>query len=320
MHRAGYYTPKPFGEMEREERRVATAELLLAGREIDEIGCRVLASPAERTGAAGGGGAIRVPVVLDVDARSLLASRNWQATRVEAMSYAFDEAGGIAASWGRDFFLVPNMVARAARAGSLVFYGELELPPGELRAALAGAQRRRRPGDPASPRLRVPGFDAGEPVLLEPIFADLMPEGADPETVESDRRILLRDVTSGTGYPFIFGQRRFLPALAPAVVRGTETMVIGRGLWREPPSGLRALVMDENGFPVPGGVAVRFLGLDEPATDSTGSMRQLALGFQPTGLPAGEYELRLVFQAPDGGTVSSPPAAFRVVEAATEVR
>jgi VWFA-related protein len=312
FHRAGYFAPKPFGEMDQEERRMATAELLLAGREVDEIGCRVLVSPAEVL--AGGG--MRVPVVLDVDAVSLLAARNWQATRVQALAYAFDEAGRVAGSWGRDFFLTPGVVMKASEAGGLVFYGELELPPGsyEVRSLLRSVEDGRvtlRSSD-----LRIPGR-GGEGTILEPIFAEITKEG----TEESANRIMIRDASSGAGYPFVLGERRFLPALAPTVVRGTETAVVGRGLWPTPPAGLRALVFDANGFPVPGGIAVRLLGVTPGGEGPDGAgVGQVALGLEPTGLPPGDYQLRLVTRGADGSTRSSPPASFRVVESSSEVR
>lgn len=305
FHRAGYFTPKPFGEMDREERRVATAELILAGREIDEIGCRVLVSPSEVLA----GDRMRVPVVLDVDALSLLATRNWQTTRVQALAYAFDAAGRVAGSWGRDFVLVPNVVMRATEAGGLVFYGELDLPAGEyeVRSLVRNVDDGRV--SLRNSTLRVPG-GAGGSTLLQPIFVELVKEGEEA----SSNRIMIRDVSSGSEYPFVFGERRFLPALAPAFVRGTEATLIGRGIWSEPPGGLRALVFDSNGFPVPGGVTVRLLGT---APEEAGEVRQLAFGFRPTALPPGDYELRLVAQAPDGSTLSSPPAAFRVTEPTT---
>ncbi len=314
VHRAGYFAPQPFAEMDREERRVATAELLLAGREIDDIGYRVLAAPAGR--AEGGG--VRVPVVMEVDAPGLLASRAWQATRVEAMSYAFGDDGEIAGSWGRDFFMVPDVVAKASRAGSVVFYGELVVPPGhyELRSLVRNVEDGRVALQVAA--LRVPEIGSGEPVLMEPMFAELVKEGDE----ESGRRILIRDVSSGAPYPFVFGEHRFLPALVPSVVRGTETTVIGRGVWSQAPPGLRALVFDANGFPVPGGVAVRFLGHDAPEAEGASAtrVRQLALGLRATALPAGDYELRLVFEGPDGAAVSSPAASFRVVDSASKLR
>lgn len=314
IHRAGYFAPKPFGEMDREERRAATAELVLAGREIDEIGCRVLAAPAEEVG----GGGVRVPVMMEIDAPGLLAARAWQATRVEAMAYAFGADGEIAGSWGRDFFMAPDVVAKAARAGSVVFYGDLVLAPGryELRSLVRNVEDGRAALRVTA--LHVPEIGSGEAVLMEPIFADLLREGEE----ETGQRILIRDVSSGAPYPFVFGEHRFLPAIAPSVVRGTETMVVGRGVWSEPPSGLRALVFDANGFPAPGGIAARLLGQDglEEEGDAGPRVRQLALGLRATGLPAGDYELRLVFQGPDGLTVSSPPAAFRVIDATSELR
>lgn len=307
FHRAGYFVPKPFAELSREERRVLTAELVLAGREIEEIGCRVLVSPAEVAA-----GRARVPVVLDVDSLSLLATRNWQATRVEALAYAFDEAGDVEGTWGASFYITPNVVRRAERAGSVVLYGELDLAPGEyqVRSLVRNVDDGRV--TLRNTPVRVPDAAAGAPTLLEPIFADVV----DPDAEESGTRILVRDVGEGEGYPFTFGDKRFLPRVGPALAQGAEMTLISRGLWSERPEGLRVLVFDRNGFPAPG-TTVRFLGLDE---QSSGAVRQLALAFRPSGLPPGDYQLRLVFKDPAGATVSSPPAPFRVVEPALSVR
>ena len=307
FHRAGYFVPKPFAELSTEERRTLTAELVLAGQEIEEIGCRVLVSPAELTE-----GRARVPVVLDVDSLSLLAARNWQATRVEALAYAFDEAGDVAGTWGASFFITPNVVRRAERAGSMVFYGELDLAPGEyqVRSLVRNVEDGRV--TLRNTRVRVPGAGEGAPTLLEPIFADVV----DPDAEESGTRILVRDVGEGEGYPFTFGDKHFLPRVGPALVPGAETTLISRGLWSEPPEGLRVLVFDASGFPAPG-ASVRFLGLDEA---SGGAVRQLALAFRPSGLRPGDYQLRLVYRDAAGGTVSSPPAPFRVVDPALSAR
>lgn len=300
FHRAGYFVPKPFSELTPEERRVLTAELVLAGREIEEIGCRVLVSPADLDGDVA-----RVPVLLDVESLSLLAARNWQATRVEALAYAFDDAGEVAASWGASFFIVPDMVKRAERAGSLVFYGELELPPGryDVRTLVRNVDDGRV--TLRTRRLRVPDVSAPGPTLFEPIFADV----ADREGEEGATPILVRDVAGGEGYPFTFRSERFLPRVGPSLEPGAEILVLGRGLWDEDPEGLRALVFDEDGFPAPG-VAVRLLGVGDA---SDGAVRQLALGFRPADLSPGSYELRLVASDASGERVTSPPAPFRVV-------
>ena len=307
FHRAGYFVPKPFAELSAEERRSLTAELVLAGREVEEIGCRVLVSPAEVAG-----GRARVPVVLDVDSLSLLAARNWQATRVEALAYAFDEAGEVGGTWGASFFITPNVVRRAEKAGSVVFYGELDLAPGEyqVRALVRNIEDGRV--TLRNTTVEVPEPGEGAPTLLEPIFADVV----DPDAEESGTRILVRDVGQGDGYPFTFGDKRFLPRVGPALVAGAETTLISRGLWDEAPEGLRVLVFDADGFPAPG-ASVRFLGADEP---SGGAVRQLALAFRPSGLPPGDYQLRLVYRDAAGSTVSSPPAPFRVVDPAFSAR
>jgi len=301
FHRAGYFTPEPFGEMGREERRAATAELVLSGQAVDDIASRELISPE----AALSDDRMRVSVLFDVDARSLLESRNWQATRVEVLAYAFHDSGRVAASWGREFFLTPDVVVKVTRAGSLLFQGDLEVAPGnyEVRSVVRNVDDGRVALH--TYRLRVPDLSGGAVTLLAPIFADLV----DKDEEGTARRLLIRDVTHGTDYPFSFGERRFLPALAPAVAPGVESMLIGRGIWEQPPDRLRVVVFDANGFPVPGGVSVRLLG---SAGDQDQAIHQLAFGVRPTGLPPGDYELRLLSQGPDGATVSSPPAGFRV--------
>lgn len=310
FHRAGYFVPRPFGELSPDERRALTTELVLAGREIEEIGCRVLVSPARL-----GADRARVPVVLDVDALSLLAGRNWQSTRVEALAYAFDTAGEIEGTWGASFFVVPEMVKRAERAGSLVFYGELELPPGEydVRTLVRNVDDGRV--TLRNRRLRVPDASAlpeGEPSLLEPIFA----KGVDRDGEDDATPILVRDVAGGEEYPFTFRDERFLPRVGPALVPGAEILVVGRGLWNEVPQGLRALVFDGDGFPVPG-VAVRLLGVDDASDEP---VRQLALSFRAADLAPGDYELRLVVRGASGETVTSPPAPFRVVDSSFAAR
>ena len=68
VHRPGYFAPKPFSEQTAAERRMATAGMIMGGRQGGAIDSSVLAAPFPAAGER-----FYVPVLIEIDGSSLLA-------------------------------------------------------------------------------------------------------------------------------------------------------------------------------------------------------------------------------------------------------
>ncbi|MFL6289324.1 MAG: VWA domain-containing protein, partial [Thermoanaerobaculia bacterium] len=129
VHRSGYYAPRPFGQQSPTEKLLQNARSLMGEGEaaggIGRIATSVLAAPFPT-----GGPEAYVPVVIEVDGRSLKAGTQGWTVPVEIYAYAFDAKGQ-----ARDFFsqtvgLELLKVGAALEQSGLKFFGHLDLPPG----------------------------------------------------------------------------------------------------------------------------------------------------------------------------------------------
>lgn len=131
-HRAGYYVPRPFGELTPAERRSEALELLVSGDDRDGIGIEAVAFP----GPAPEGG-WRVPVLLRMAPAGLLAGEPGGEVGAEIFAYAFRPDGAVA-----DFFsyrvVYEDEASRDTLAETgLAFRGDLTLSaPGHYRVRL----------------------------------------------------------------------------------------------------------------------------------------------------------------------------------------
>lgn len=295
FYRAGYFVPRPYAELTEAERRTSSAELVLSGRELDELGAGVFAGPTEL--ASG-----RVPVLVQVDRAALLAGAAERPAGAEIHAYALDGAGRVV-----DFVSQRVMVApERLEPNGLKFLGELELPPGSydlrvlarsLRSGLASLHR---------VPVEVPAPGRG-PALVPPLFI----QGS------SERWLLVRQAGGteevaggGDAYPFLLKGQRFLPAVRGDVAAGEEAqlLLMGFGL-TEDHMVLESRVLDRSGEALEGG-SLSFLARmsgDGERPD------QLVLAFSPEGLAPGDYTLELTLGDPAAGHIGTLEAPVRVV-------
>jgi VWFA-related protein len=297
-HRAGYYSPKPYGQLNPLEKLFEASSRLMGGEESGAVPGAVLAAPFRAEGGAEGGKAY-VSVLIEANGPALLgglAGGQAPATLpVEVYVYALDAAGAI------QDFLYQSLGLDLAKAdpglkqAGLKFFGHLDLPAGEysirtlVRNGATGAFSLR-----ALP-LTVPAFGKG-PALLPPLF---------PEA--GNRWMIVREAQRGpqVAYPFMARQQPFVPASRPALAAGAEVplALIGYDLGAgDLKVDARILAADgkEAGS---GGVRV----LQREAATAEGPDRLLA-AFRPPRLPPGEYTLRVTLTGAAGpaGASSAP--------------
>src|SRR4029077_19966321 len=115
VHRPGYYPPKAYAAEEPIGKLLSAANQVMSGEESDAIATAVLAAPFKAAGEKA-----NVPVLIDIDGRSLLAGPQPATLPVEVYAYALDEGGAV-----HDFF-TQTVGLDLARTGSAVRQSGLE--------------------------------------------------------------------------------------------------------------------------------------------------------------------------------------------------
>jgi VWFA-related protein len=284
-YRAGYYSPKPYGQLNPLEKLFEASSRLMGGEAAGAIPGAVMAAPFRAEGDKA-----YVPVLIEADGAALLGAQPPATLPVEVYAYALDASGAIQdflyQSLGLDLAKAPP----GLRQAGLKFVGHLDLPPGEyslrtlVRNGVSGAFSLR-----VLP-LTVPAFGKG-PALLPPLFPDLA----------ASRWMVVREAARGPqpDYPFMARQQPYVPASRPALAGGAEVplALVGYDLGAgDLTVGARVLTADgkEVGS---GGVRV----LQREAASAGGPDRLLA-AFRPPALPPGEYTLSVTLTGAAGAS------------------
>jgi VWFA-related protein len=293
-HRAGWYAPRPYAQLNPMEKLFEASSKLMGGAESGSIPTAVLAAPFRSGGA---GDRAYVPVLIEVDGPALLVAKPAGVLPVEVYVYALGADGAIQDFLFQTLGIDLAKTEPALRQSGLKFFGHLDLPAGEysvrtlIRNGATGTYSLR-----VAP-LTVPVFGAqAPPMLLPPLF----PEAA-------NRWLIIREAQRGAqvAYPFMARRQPFIPASRPALVAGQEVPValVGYNLGAgELKAEARVLTADgkEAGT---GEVRV----LEREAGGAAGPDR-LAASFKPPKLAPGEYVLHVTLTGAAGpaGTSSAP--------------
>ncbi len=286
-HRMGYYTPRPFDDLHPMEKRLLASDLIAAAAERDDLAIDLLAAPFRAADDLA-----YVPVIVEIGGDGLLAGHEPARMPVEIYAYVTDEKSEM-----RDFFsrvVTLDLSGREDAFGNtgLKYYGHLELGPGSyllrvlVRNGLTGAT------GVETAEIRVPAFDAGEPLLLPPFFHE-----------EAGSWFLVREQPADryaktTVYPFTVNGEPYVPS-AVALVRagadgaGAEICLVGYNLGRGDLA-LEASLIDARGDPVDGGS----LRLRERTVTGIPGLDKLVAAFDPADLPAGDYTLTVAVTDP----------------------
>ncbi|MEO8502307.1 MAG: VWA domain-containing protein [Acidobacteriota bacterium] len=297
-YRQGYYAPKPFAQLSGLERRLRAADLVMGGDSGGDIPTAVLAVPFQL-----GGAKAFVPVVVEIDGKTLLAGVTGDVATIEVYAYAIDKSGGVAGFQALSLGLDLKKMRPAIEGSGIKFVGHVDVPPGEytLRTVIRNGQTGAH--SVSSQRLSVPAAEGGGPSVSQPIFIET-----------PGKWVLLREpVKEGAApppYPFLGKDQDqpFIPAAAVRVSAESETpvCVMARNLG-DAALAAQTEMTDAQGNSVSGGR----LKITQRVKSTNGADRLLGV-FQVQGLAAGRYTLRLLLKVGDA-TVESLPIAVEVV-------
>lgn len=308
-HRSGYFTPRSGTLRDAETWQAEAAEILLTGDERDEIGVAAMAAPVRLrpTGA-------RVPVLVELEGSGLLQGGTIAPRRIELYVYAFSPGGTVEGARSRRVVLDPSRMT--SLTGGYKMIEELDLPPGEhqIRVLVRNVDT----GEVALrvTEVKIPWPGARDAQLLPPVFVQeseepwvLVTEKPDEESgVQGEAEPAAeRGVRRTKRFPFMFQERRFLPAVAPVVRRGGSRplLIMGFGL-PQGGQGVQVRILDATGQPVQG--AEFALAGRQPGR--AGAPDVVALDLRPGTLPPGTYSVEASVAGVPGW---SPASRFRVV-------
>ena len=280
VHRPGYYAPRRWSDRPAAERRLETAQLLVAGEPGGSLAAGVVATPFRTAGERA-----HVPVVVRGRRRQRPGGGGRRQGGAELLRLRLRRARRPARLRGPERRLRPRSGARQARAGSLKFAGDLLLPPGRymLRALVQVATSGRHWLGVVP--LQIDGPEGG-PHVSPPLFPEPMTAGIVTRSSASAEK------TKGLPFPFTLGEGFFLPDPMPVVAAGQlgEAVVIGA----LPPGDLgvegELVAADGKVFPISeAGVAQR-LASQQPGA---AGMESFVVRFRSAPAPPGEYTLKL---------------------------
>jgi VWFA-related protein len=290
--RPGYYAPKPYTQRSPMERMLDAQSQVVAGDEAGSLDMAVLAAPFQMPTERA-----YVPVLIEVNGKTLLAGKQGPTLPAEVFVYAFDSNGVIQDYISQNLGFEVAKVQPVLMQSGFKFFGHLELPPGDysLRALV-------RNGTTGESGLRilplhVPAF-ATEAALLPPFV---------PEP--PNRWLLAREQPRGdykqAPYPFMLAGNPYIPASRPVMVPGEETQLslVGYALG-DGQVEAQARVLGSDGREL-GPAAIQVLKRE------AGKPARLVANVTPPKLPPGEYRLEVKLSAAGASHTSSTPFVVR---------
>jgi VWFA-related protein len=297
-YRSGYYAPRPFKDLDALEKNLLASDGIVDAASRRDVALGVLAAAFRANEAQA-----YVPVIIEIGGRGLLAGHTGDKLNLELYAYVADKEGKI-----RDFFTqavsldIKNKNGRSAleRTG-IKYYGHLDLAPGDYQVrVLVRNAGTGRTGVESVP-LSVPVYTKAEPFLLPPLFIE-----RDPGWVMVRERPGKdsQDQPATMVYPFTVKGEPYVPAARPVLRedRSVSLCLVGYNLGGADLK-LEGWVVAPDGTSRAGG---HLSLVERTATGVTGLDKMLAT-FQPTGLQAGNYILRVAVRSGGRQEESSLP-------------
>ena len=279
--RAGYYEPR--ANISPIEAALSAGEILLNDVAFDDVKTSVIASPFPVKG-----GSPQVPVVMEIDGKSLMAGAKNNGVNTEIFVYAFDQDNKVKDFLYQKVGLDLTKVGEPLQKSGLKFYGTLALPPGQYAiktlvrmpdAKLDGFKR---------VDVNVPDFTQPtvlQPIAIEPAGGWLMVRAAAKPGTKYD-------------YPFAVAADSFVPGTSSSAAPHQLALfaynlnpkdLVVAGKLKMPDGTTRDAT-----------VAVSKTTAVDPLRGS-----QLVVDLKTDGLAAGQYALDLSVQPKAGGWTKS---------------
>jgi hypothetical protein len=280
-HRPGYYAPRPFKDLDPIEKNLLASDGIAAAVPRQDVRVHALAAPFRATAERA-----YVPVVLEIDGKSLLTGHIEDVLDTEIYAYASDARGEM-----RDFFTqrVRVDLAKARRildSSGLKYYGHLDLPPGEyrLRVLVRDAQTGRT-GVESLP-LSIPTYASAQPFLLPPLFMSTQGGWMMVREKEEDSG------ATSVVYPFTVKGEPYVPAAHPVLATAglADLCLVGYNLGDK--LDVHGTVVRADGKSLPEGK----VALVERTATGIAGLDKLLATFDTSGLGAGDYVLQVAIE------------------------
>jgi VWFA-related protein len=301
-YRTGYYAPRPFRSLDALERNLLAADGIVSAVPRHDVDISLLVAPFRATRDRA-----YVPVIIEAGGKGLLAGQSGDKLKLELYTYVTNERGEMTDFFTQVFGLDVAKGRQALLDSGVKYYGHLDLPPGRyrVRVLVRNAETGRTGIETAA--LTVPAYGAAQPDLLPPLFFEA-----------PGRWLMVREHPKGgaTGqengsvvYPFTVNGQPYVPAARPSLASAQKAQLclvaynMGAGKLA-----IDGEVLSAKGQVLPGG---RLSLVERTATGIAGVDKLLAT-FEPMGLPAGDYVLRVAVSNPATGSKRESSVPFVV--------
>ncbi len=300
-HRAGYYAPRPFQQLDPLERNLLASDGIASATPRRDLDLNVLTAPFRATPERA-----YVPVIIEASGKSLLAGEKGKKLDVEIYAYVSDQQGRM-----RDFFnrrvaldLDKGGARKGMEEGGIKYYGHFDLEPGTYHVRVlvrnAGSGRTGVQTVPVT----VPSYAEAQPVLLPPFFME-----------DHQKWLLVREQTGGelkgsVVYPFTVSGEPYVPAARPVLSgeKPARLCLVAYNLGKGELA-VKGEVLAADGKSAPQGKLSR---VERTATGIQG-LDKLVATFDPAGLSAGDYVLKVAVTDPATGHKQTNSLPFQVI-------
>ncbi|HYL06582.1 MAG TPA: VWA domain-containing protein [Thermoanaerobaculia bacterium] len=278
-YRTGYYAPRPYKQLDPLEKNLLAADGIARAVPRNGLDIGLLVAPFRASEKAA-----YVPVIIELPGPSLMQGEKADRLNLELYAYVSNGKGQMADFFTRRFTLDVKKGREALQSTGVKYYGHLDLPAGDYRVRVLVRDSDSGRTGVRSVALSVPTYQKLEPVLLPPLFI----EGR-------HHWVLVRERAKEAGgasvvYPFTLKGEPYVPAARPSLGSADKARLclVGYNLGAGELA-LEGHVTAADGSPLSGGD----LTLVERTASGVPGQDELLATFQPTGLGAGDYVLRV---------------------------
>ncbi|HVR08041.1 MAG TPA: VWA domain-containing protein [Thermoanaerobaculia bacterium] len=298
-YRAGYYAPRPYQQLDPLEKNLLAADGIARAVPRSGLDMELLVAPFRASEKAA-----YVPVIIELPGPSLMQGSKGDRLNLELYAYVSNRQGQMADFFTRRFALDVKKGREALQSTGVKYYGHLDLPAGDYQVRVLVRDADSGRTGVRSTSLSIPAYQKLEPVLLPPLF------------IEGHHWVLVREHDKGAGggasvvYPFTLKGEPYVPAARPALGSADKARLclVGYNLGAGDLA-LEGHVTAADGSPLSGGDLTL---VERTATGVKGEDELLAT-FQPTGLGAGDYVLRVALTDRTTGHKEVNSLPFQVV-------
>lgn len=285
-YRRGYVIPNQKGEAVGVTGQLQAGEAIAKGLSGGPIALRAVAVPYRDAK-----GSLALPVILEIDGRSLLGGGASKQLQLEVFGYAFDDEGHIYDAFGLTPVLDLGRVKPTLEARGLQVLSSFAVPDGPVDLRFLVREKASGRAGALRVRLDVPAFEAGRIVLSPPLAMD------DPRT-----RLVLPAASRGLPgleIPFRLADTPFTAEPLPTLLNGAPrefcVMVWGgeKRYGSGPPFAVEAELVDAAGA----ARALPLVGAPRVVQDADG-LERYVVTLVPKDVPPGRYDLHLSFRDP----------------------